>query len=36
MREGLRTIILIMLFVFAVGFIIWTQNSYDQNFLETL
>lgn len=36
MREGVRTFILVLLFLFAIGFIVWTQNAYDQNFLETL
>jgi lipopolysaccharide export system protein LptC len=36
MRESVRTVILILLLIIAVGFIYWTQNNYEANFVETL
>lgn len=36
MREGVRTGILFLLLVIAVGFIWWTQEAYNDNFLQTL
>ncbi len=36
MKEGVRTIILFALLIVAIGFIMWSQNSYNQNFLDTL
>jgi len=34
--EKQRTVILILMTVFAVGFIYWIQNDIDSNFVETL
>lgn len=36
MSEKTRTIVLLILLAVAIGFIIWSQNQYDQNFTETL
>lgn len=33
--EKQRTVFLILLLLFAVGFIIWTKNSYSDNFVES-
>lgn len=30
-----RTIILLLLLVFAIGFIYWTKNQYSSNFVDT-
>jgi hypothetical protein len=32
--EKQRTLILVLLLAFAVGFIFWTKNSYSSNFVE--
>ena len=34
--EKQRTLILILLIIFAVGFIFYIQNGIDDNFVETL
>lgn len=34
--EKQRTVILVALIIFAVGFIYWIQSGIDQNFVETL
>jgi len=36
MKEWHRTIILLVLLGAAIGFIFWMNNSYDNNFIETL
>lgn len=36
MNEKTRTILLLALLVLGLGFIYWVQNSYEQNFTETL
>ena len=33
--EKKRTVLLVVLLFFAVGFIIWTKNSYSSNFVES-
>jgi hypothetical protein len=33
--EKQRSIILLILLVFALGFIYWTKNSYDNNFVDS-
>lgn len=33
--EKQRTMILLVLLVFAVGFIMWTKNSYTDNFVDS-
>ncbi len=35
LTEKQRTIILISLLIFAIGFIYWTKNSYNQNFIDS-
>ncbi len=32
MKEWMRTVILLMLLVFSIGFIIWMQSGIDSNF----
>jgi len=34
--EKQRTVILIALLLFAIGFLFWTKNSYNSNFVESL
>lgn len=36
MKEWHRTVILILLIAIAIGFIIWTRQSYETNFLQSL
>lgn len=36
MTERNRTILLIALLIIAVGFIIWTQGEYQNNFVDQL
>lgn len=36
MKEWVRTVILVILFAIAIGFIIWTRNAVETNFLDTL
>lgn len=33
--EKQRTIILVLLLVFAIGFIYWTKNQYSTNFIDS-
>lgn len=33
-KEWHRTVILLILILFAVGFIIWTNSQYETNFIE--
>lgn len=33
--EKTRTVLILLLFVFAVGFIYWTKNQYTTNFIES-
>jgi Tfp pilus assembly protein PilO len=33
--EKQRTVILLLLLVFAIGFIYWTKTSYDSNFVDS-
>ena len=34
--EKQRTILLVLLIIFAIGFIYWIQSGIDDNFVETL
>lgn len=36
MSEKIRTVILFILLGVAIGFIYWSTNSYENNFVETL
>lgn len=36
MKEWMRTVVLVALFFIAIGFIVWSQNAYQDNFLDTL
>jgi uncharacterized membrane protein YhfC len=33
--ERKRTVILLLLLLVAIGFIFWTRNQYDSNFIES-
>lgn len=33
--EKQRTVILLLLLIFSIGFIIWTRGQYDSNFVDT-
>jgi hypothetical protein len=33
--EKQRTVILLLLLIFALGFIYWTKNQYNQNFIDS-
>ncbi len=35
-KEWHRTIVLILLFLLAIGIYIWMQSSYQSNFIDTL
>lgn len=35
LTEKHRTIILLVLLAIAIGFIIWTKNSYSENFTDS-
>ncbi len=36
MKEWYRTIALVILIIIAVGYIIWTNQQIDSNFVDTL
>lgn len=36
MKEGYRTVILLILIAIAVGFLAWTQLAYQHNFIDSL
>ncbi len=36
MREGIRTVILLVLLAIAIGSVYWLQSGVDQNFVDTL
>ncbi len=35
LREWQRTVILLLLIFFAVGFILWTRQQYQNNFIDS-
>ncbi len=35
LKEWQRTVLLVALIAFAIGFIIWTKQQYESNFVET-
>jgi cbb3-type cytochrome oxidase subunit 3 len=36
MSERARTILLVLLIIFAIGFIVWANSSYESNFTEVI
>lgn len=36
MKEWHRTVILVLIIIFAVGFIIWSRQQVETNFVDTL
>lgn len=36
MKEWHRTIILLVLLAIAVGFLVWSHNTVDTNFVQTI
>lgn len=35
MKEWHRTVILLLLIAVAIGFVLWTRNNYDTNFVDS-
>lgn len=35
MSEKVRTLVLVSLLFISIAFIVWSQNSYENNFIDT-